>query len=319
VASAFTDTWVAAYGIPYTVLTDNGPQFASVYYQGILGLLGVALNYTSPYHLQMNGQVERYNRTLVRQLGYYVAEHQAKWDCHLSLLTSAYNTQVHSSTGDIPFAFVSPRRLQRIGIERMLRLRQAEERPVDASSAAEQYVGDLKALIPKVQEHLGKAQAAYKRAFDARAREKNNQLKAGDWVYLDAHSRSPKNLGFKTKGPYMVLQTDGYRFLIESPRGIGTVSSDHVTGAPTPPARDAKWTRALRAEALFKDKTQLKDGPEYVFERFIKHGWNDDGQLKLLVKWFGFPKKEATWQFASSLPREAFQTYCLREKLNFPP
>jgi len=149
VASAFKDTWVAAYGIPYTVLTDNGPQFASVYYQGILGLLGIASTYTSPYHPQTNGQVERYNRTLVRQLGYYVAEHQTEWDCHLSLLTTAYNTQVHSSTGEIPFAFVSPRRLQRIGIERMLRLRQAEERPVDAIPAAKQYVGDLKRSFPR--------------------------------------------------------------------------------------------------------------------------------------------------------------------------
>jgi len=39
-----------------------------------------------------------------------------------------------------------------------------------------------------------------------------------------------------------------------------------------------------------------------VFQKFINHGWNDDGQLKLLVKWFGFPEGEATWQFASSLP-----------------
>jgi len=50
VSSAFIDTWVAAFGIPDSVLTDNGPQFASVYYQGILGLLGKASNYTSPYH-----------------------------------------------------------------------------------------------------------------------------------------------------------------------------------------------------------------------------------------------------------------------------
>jgi len=49
VSSAFIDTWVAAYGIPDSVLTDNGPQFASVYYHGILGLLGKASNYTSPY------------------------------------------------------------------------------------------------------------------------------------------------------------------------------------------------------------------------------------------------------------------------------
>ena len=49
-ASASIDTWVAAYGIPNSVLTDNGPQFASVYYQGILGLLNIASEYTSPCH-----------------------------------------------------------------------------------------------------------------------------------------------------------------------------------------------------------------------------------------------------------------------------
>jgi len=68
VSSAFIDTWVAAYGIPDSVLSDNGRQFASVYYQGILGFLGTAWNYTSPYHPQNDGQVERYNRTLVPQL-----------------------------------------------------------------------------------------------------------------------------------------------------------------------------------------------------------------------------------------------------------
>ena len=104
VSSAFIDTRVAAHGIPDSVLTDNGPQFASVYYQGIRGLLGIASNYTSPYHPQTNGQVERYNRTLVRQLRCYIAEHQKKWDSHLSLLTTAYNTQVHASTGEIPFS-----------------------------------------------------------------------------------------------------------------------------------------------------------------------------------------------------------------------
>jgi len=40
--------------------------------------------------------------------------------------------------------------------------------------------------------------------------------------------------------------------------------------------------------------------------------------LKLLFKWFGFPEKEATWQFASSLPREALRKYCIRKKLKLP-
>jgi len=52
--------------------------------------------------------VELHNRTLVPQLRCYVAEHQAERDSHLSLLTFAYNTQVHSSTVKIFFAFLNP-------------------------------------------------------------------------------------------------------------------------------------------------------------------------------------------------------------------
>ena len=262
--------------------------------------------------------MERYNRTLVRQLRCYVAEHQKEWDSHLSFLTTAYNTHEHASTGEIPFAFVSTRRLQLIGMERMPRLRQAEERTEDAYTAAEQYVEDLKALIPAVRRQLGLAQATYKRALDARTKEKNNTVKAGDSVCLDAHSGSPKKLGFKTQAPYMLLQTDGHRFLVESPRDLRTVSSDHVTGAPEPPVRDAKWTRALRAQALFKVGHKIKESPEFVFERFLNHGGDDEGQLKVLVKCFGFLEQEATWQFASYLPREAIRIYCLRKRVKLP-
>jgi len=65
---------------------------------------------------------------------------------------------------------------------------------------------------------------------------------------------------------------------------LRTVSSDHVTGAPAPAARDGKWTRAHRAQALIKVGDKIKEGPEFVFERFLNHGWDDDGQLKVLVK-----------------------------------
>jgi len=39
---------------------------------------------------------------------------------------------------------------------------------------------------------------------------------------------------------------------------------------------------------------QIKEGPEFVLERFLNHGWDDEGQLKVLVKWFGLPEQEAT-------------------------
>jgi len=35
VASAFFDTWVASYGPPETLLTDNEPQLTSTLFQGV--------------------------------------------------------------------------------------------------------------------------------------------------------------------------------------------------------------------------------------------------------------------------------------------
>jgi len=116
----------------------------------------------------------------------------------------------------------------------------------------------------------------------------------------------------------MVVQTDGHRYLVESARGLRTVCSEHATGAPAPPARDAQWTRARRAQALFKVGNQIKEGPELVFERLLNHGWDDQGQLKVLVKWFGFPEQEGTWQFPTFLPREAIRYYCWRKRVKLP-
>ena len=96
------------------------------------------------------------------------------------------------------------------------------------------------------------------------------------------------------------------------------MSSDHVTGAPAPPVQDAKWTRALRAQALFKVGAQIKEGPEFGLERFGNHCLDDEGQWKVLVRWFGLPKKEAMSQFASSRPREAIRKYCLRKRFKPP-
>jgi len=76
---------VAAYGPPATVLSDNGPQFRSTFFQGVRSLLGISNRYSTTYH----GQVERYNRTIVGKLRTYVEDHQDGWDELVSMLTLA--------------------------------------------------------------------------------------------------------------------------------------------------------------------------------------------------------------------------------------
>ena len=76
VATAIGDAWVFKYGIPRSLLSDNGPQFNAKFFNSACRILGITDLYTSAYHPQTNGQVERYNRTIVSMLRNYVKEHQ---------------------------------------------------------------------------------------------------------------------------------------------------------------------------------------------------------------------------------------------------
>ena len=53
-------------GIPEEILTDQGPNFMSQLLAGIYSFLRIRPIRTSPYHPQMDGLVERFNKTLKR-------------------------------------------------------------------------------------------------------------------------------------------------------------------------------------------------------------------------------------------------------------
>jgi transposase InsO family protein len=75
-ARAFCDHCVYVYGPPVSLLTDYGPQFTAKFFQAVCGELGIQKVFTTAYHPQKNGQVERYNRTILDSLRGYVAARQ---------------------------------------------------------------------------------------------------------------------------------------------------------------------------------------------------------------------------------------------------
>ena len=72
VSSAFFRDWISVYGPPDTVLTDNGPQLASLFFQGVCNLMVIRNLYTSTYHPQTNFQVGRFKKTLVDMFMHYI-------------------------------------------------------------------------------------------------------------------------------------------------------------------------------------------------------------------------------------------------------
>ena len=64
IATAFLTTWVARFGVPSSIVTDNGPQFRSHLWRDFLSLLGIEKIHSSTYHPQGNSYVERLHRQL---------------------------------------------------------------------------------------------------------------------------------------------------------------------------------------------------------------------------------------------------------------
>jgi len=81
------------YGPPDTVLTDNGPQFASTFFRGVRNLMGIRNMCTTKYHPQINGQVESFSKTLVDRLMHYIEDHEHDWDDLVSVMALAYNSR----------------------------------------------------------------------------------------------------------------------------------------------------------------------------------------------------------------------------------
>ena len=57
------DKWMTTFGPPKSILSDNGPQFISSLYQNYMDNHGgIKYKYTTTYHPQCNGQIERLHR-----------------------------------------------------------------------------------------------------------------------------------------------------------------------------------------------------------------------------------------------------------------
>jgi len=171
---------VAAYGPPATLLSDNGPQFRSTFFQGVCSLLGISNRYSTTYRLQTNGQVQRYIRNFFGHLRTYAEHHRDRWDELVSMLTLAFNSRPQQSTGVALLEFGTPERVRSLSVKRMVRSPTPEGTEGSPPAIREIIRTPLRNLIRKVWRSLTLAQRRYKRNNDARVRPFNKDVHARD-------------------------------------------------------------------------------------------------------------------------------------------
>ncbi|XP_048252488.1 uncharacterized protein LOC125380443 [Haliotis rufescens] len=86
------------YGAPRTLVTDRGRQFTSKLVNAICEIFEVKHHFTSSYHPQTNGMVERRNSTIAQALKSYCKPDQSNWaDILPCVLMSMRNTPCQST------------------------------------------------------------------------------------------------------------------------------------------------------------------------------------------------------------------------------
>uniref|UniRef100_A0A5S6QMF2 RNA-directed DNA polymerase n=1 Tax=Trichuris muris TaxID=70415 RepID=A0A5S6QMF2_TRIMR len=205
-ASVLVHEWFCRYGLPEEILSDQGRTFESELMKSVCVLLDVRKLRTSAYHAQGNGQVERFNRTLLGMLSVTAREQPFDWDEQVPLHLLAYRTSVHSSTGITPFQAVFGREAK-LPADIMYGPPPEQADQMNMHVYASKLRGNLEAAYARARKYIGQAQKRQKELFDKRVNFK--PLCAGELVWLLDPSRITGKLYQPWTGPFKVVEVVG--------------------------------------------------------------------------------------------------------------
>ena len=82
-ATAIFTYYICLFGVPRGILSDQGTSFKNQLMHSLSRLLGYHHIFSTPYHPQSNGQIERFNSTFVVQLAKLTDNDSNNWDQYL--------------------------------------------------------------------------------------------------------------------------------------------------------------------------------------------------------------------------------------------
>ena len=125
--------FVLKFGFPSKLHHDQGREFENRLFAKLEDYCGIQGSRTTPYHPQGNGQVERFNRTLLSMLRNLTDEAKSDWKSSLAKVVHAYNCTRCEATGFAPYYLLYGRN-PRLPVDIMFGLK-----PSDQSASHSEY------------------------------------------------------------------------------------------------------------------------------------------------------------------------------------
>ena len=121
VAKLLVGEFIARFGCPVEIHTDQGRNFEGILLKEMCNLLGINKTRTTSFRPSANGQVERLNYSIAPIICCFVGEKPEVWDEYVVLAASAIRATVNRSTGFTPNMLMLERKVQ-CPIDLMLKL-----------------------------------------------------------------------------------------------------------------------------------------------------------------------------------------------------
>jgi hypothetical protein len=191
------------HGLPSTIVSDRGPQFASGFWGRLCDRLGIDRRLSTAFHPETDGQTERANAVMEQYLRAHVNYLQDDWAKWLPLAEFAVNNQSSESTGVSPF----------FGLHGYDPKYQADLTPPAPNDNDDQRAHTTARYIHEIHDdlrtELGRAQERQAAGADTR-RLPAPRFLPGDKVWLSAKNittrRPSPKLDHKRLGPFEVVE-----------------------------------------------------------------------------------------------------------------
>jgi len=203
VARALVHRIITKFGVPKSIVTDQGTNFTSGLITQMCKLLHVRKVRTTGFHPQSNGRVERVHATIMRMLSHFVNKYQTNWDEYLPYVTMAYNSQGHESLGYSPYELLFGRKME-MPLE-------ADFTINDDTQIYNDHVEALRAKLDEAYtvaaENKTKARKRNEKQYNAKAITRDYYVGQSVWLHVPSLKRNRvKKLSQMWQGPYLITE-----------------------------------------------------------------------------------------------------------------
>ena len=232
--------WITLFGAPKTLLSDNGTQFISAIMQSYTQKHGTEQRFTTTYHPECNGQIERLHRWIKERLTLiccdtgkdFINNKEDDWAEYLDIIQYTYNATPNKMTNFTPSELM---------IGRKLKLPLDTEDPInpfDMRNTPKEYVEYMYKRYKVIHNKARMKQAKYDklRKIQYDKNKDDATYKVGEYVLEDI---TPRLVGNERKlvpnyvGPYEITQVfhngANYR-IVDCQHGVNShvVSAKHL-------------------------------------------------------------------------------------------